>query len=318
MARNRTLSLWFATFPYAGNSTATSITWPACEWLVKTMVRLKTEKKFTERIHQVWLNSYADTPITMTRNLAVKDAQQAGADILVMLDSDMQPDVHQYDDPSFVPFIDAAFDFIYEHYDAGPRVVAAPYGGSPPYENCFEFLWRRYSNLGDEAPFTLEQYTREEVMYLAGIQPVAAAGTGLIAYDIRAFDLIKRPYFNYEWDDEAATKKASTEDVQNLRDISVAGMRRLNQDVVHVAWSSWAGHLKNWCVKKPQPYTTRMVSANLAKAMERPEPKDGRVYRVENLLGPQTRKLFDNMPPPLRARADIRATDAAPQTATVQ
>lgn len=312
MPKNRTLSIWFATFPYAGNSTGTSITWPAAQWLVQTMVRLKTDPKFTSRLHDVWLNSYADTPITMTRNLAVKDARQSGADILVMLDSDMHPDVHLGEHADAVPFMDAAFDFIYERYDRGPHVVGVPYGGSPPFENCFEFVWRRHANLGHEAPFELDQYKREEVMYLSGIQEVAALGTGIIMYDMRAFDLIEPPYFQYEWTDATASKKASTEDVQNTRDISLAGIQRLGYNPVHVAWSSWAGHLKTWCVKKPQPYTASCVSDNLAKALHRANVSDGRKVQIENVLGPATRKLFDALDRK-SAPLNVQAVDKQPE-----
>lgn len=304
MPKNRTLSVFVACFPYSGNSTGSSLTWPTAEWLIKTMVRLKTEKKFTSRIHQVLLNSYSDTPITLTRNLAVKDAQESNCDVLIMIDSDMHPDVHLGDHDDAVPFIDAAFDFIYDNYDKGPHVVAVPYGGTPEFENCFEFVWRRHANLGHEAPFELDQYNREEVMYLSGIQEAAAVGTGLIAYDIRAFDLINRPYFQYEWTDESASKKASTEDVQNTRDISLSGCRKLGYNPIHVAWSSWSGHLKTWCVKKPQPYTASCVAENLAKALTRPDVKDGRQVQLENILGPATNRLFEGMPPPIRVSSE--------------
>lgn len=319
MPTNRKLSLMLVTFAYSGNSTGSSLCWPTAEWLIKTAVRLKTEEKFTSRIDQdrIFIKSISDTPITATRNAAIKEAQEGGIDLVLMLDSDMSPDVHVGEHPDAVPFFDTAFDFIYERYEQGPNFVAAPYGGAPVHENVFGFCWERHSNLGEEAPFELRQYNREECVYFSGIREAAAAATGLILYDIRCFDLIDRPYFQYEWTDESQSKKASTEDVQNTRDISMAGLTRYGYNPCNIAWSSWAGHNKNWCVKKPQPYTASMVSKTLTNALSRKDLADGRVVQVENLLGPQTRKLFANMPPDIRVTSRIQATDSAPEPVEV-
>ena len=81
MPKNRTLSVMFATFPYAGNSTGSSLNWPTSEWLTKTFCRLKTEEKFTSRMHALGMDKFADTPITMTRNKAVFEARRQGFDI---------------------------------------------------------------------------------------------------------------------------------------------------------------------------------------------------------------------------------------------
>lgn len=310
MPKNRTLSVYFATFPYAGNSTSTSITYPACEWLMKTMVRLKTEEKFTSRVHDIHITPYADTPIYMTRNAAVKDARRGGFDLLVMLDSDMQPDLLLGKDADAVPFLDAAFDRIYEKYDDGPRFVAAPYGGTPPIENCFEFIWRRHNN-SPTAGFELDQYHREEVMYKSGIQTAAAAPTGLIMYDMRCFDLIEPPYFHYEFTDAEQTKKASTEDVQNTRDISLVGIQKYGYNPCEIAWSSWAGHLKTSCVGKPQEFTADMVSDSLAKSLRRHSLNEGRKVQLQNVLGPATERLFASLDTPVLQATDGRSAEVA-------
>lgn len=267
----RKLNIFFAFFAYAGNSTGTSEVSDIREWFTKLIIKLKTDPKFTERIGNIDMATIADTPITMNRNDAVNRAKELGSDIIVMVDSDMRPDVHLHDgsDPTAKPFFDVAFDAIYQHYDKGPLVIAAPYGGCPPHENMFVFTWSAKGNLGAESPIELRQYTREEAAQLSGLQPAAALPTGLIAYDMRAFDLIEHPYFYYEWTDPRQIAKASTEDVTNTRDISLAGQAALGYNPVYCAWSSWAGHLKTWCVKKPTPYTVENVSGNLAKALVR-------------------------------------------------
>jgi hypothetical protein len=287
--------------------------------MAHSLVRLKTEEQFTSRINDVIIHSFPDTPITMNRNAAVKEARRVGADVILMLDSDMDPDVMVGQDPDAVRFLDTAFDRIYTMWDKGPRFVAAPYCGSPPYENIFGFTWHRHANLGDFANFELRQYHREEAMYMSGIHEAAAAATGLIMYDMRCFDLIQPPYFKYEWTDEAECKKASTEDVQNTRDISLAGIQQLGYNPCEIAWSCWAGHLKNWCVKKPQIYTASMVSNNLKQAIGRRDVTEGRKVQLENLLGPATAKLFDGldtpviqMPPPESKGDDDTQPTAVP------
>lgn len=287
----RKLNVFLATFPYSGNSTGTAMTWPAARWLIHTMSRLRVEEKFRDRIGSVKLNSYADTPITMTRNLAVKEARQAGCDAILMLDSDMHPDVHLGERPDAVPFFDTAFDRIYSKWDEGPRVVAAPYMGSPPFENGFVFVWEQHANLGEEAPFELRQYTRSECARMSGIHEAAALPTGCIMYDMRCFDLIAPPYFQYEWTDETQSKKASTEDVQNTRDISLSGIKKLGYNPCECAWSCWAGHLKNWCVKSPNIYGADLVSKTLQSAMGR-APTNERLVMVENLISPEVERLL--------------------------
>ena len=265
----RKLNVLFAFFCYTGNSTGTSVVWPVASWWAQTACRLKTEEKFISRIGDFWEYEVSDTPITMTRNKVVEVARKRGADIIVMVDSDMHPDVHLKDDPTAERFFDVAFDAIYEHWDKGPLVVGAPYGGSPPHENMFVFTWEAKANMGDESPFELRQYLRSEAQQMMGLQECAALPTGLIAYDIRAFDCIEKPYFAYEWLDESASQKASTEDVQNTRDISLSCIKIHGYNPLRCAWSSWAGHGKYWCVGKPNKYTADDVAGNLVKAVER-------------------------------------------------
>lgn len=264
----RKLSVFFAFFCYTGNSTGTSLVWSVADWYAKSLVRLRTDAKLSKIVEHVSVKHYADTPITMTRNQAVRDARAEGCDILIMVDSDMHPDVHFGEYPDAVPFLDTALDEIYRHYDRGPLVVGAPYGGAPPHENMFVFTWSSKGNLGDEAPFELRQYTREEAIQLGGVQECAALPTGLIAYDLRVFDYIDAPYFNYEWNADA-TEKQSTEDVQNTRDISLAVQHALGYNPLLCTWSSWAGHYKVWCVRKPYKYTASDVASNLSKALAR-------------------------------------------------
>lgn len=274
----RKLRLMFAFFPYAGNSTGSSIMFPVMEWWGETLLKLRTDPKFRPRVESVDLWWKADTPITMTRNAAVKAAQKQGVDVLVMVDSDITPDINLGREPDAVPFIEAAFNEIYDHYDRGPLVIGAPYGGAPPHENMFVFEWDSMMSAGDESHFRLRQYERSEAQRMTGIQEAAALPTGLIMYDMRSFELIDPPYFKYEWKDKTESEKASTEDVQNTRDIAISCMHVHGYNPIRCAWSSWVGHNKVWTVGKPAKYSASDVAETLVDAVRR------NMYRDEKLV----------------------------------
>lgn len=276
--KRRQYTLWFAFYCYAGNSTGTSLTWPVADWWGRLAGRLKTE--FSDRVESFYATKYADTPVTMTRNLAVKNAREVGADILVMVDSDMHPDMLLGVDPAAEPFFDVALGAIDSHYERGPLVVAAPYGGCPPHENQFVFTWEALGNARPETSFHLRQYTREEARQLHGLHQAAALPTGLIAYDMRAFDYIDAPYFRYEWTDKEETEKASTEDVQNTRDIGLSVQARLGYNPLLAAWSSWAGHNKVWTVAKPQVFGVENISKTFVQTIRKNVCADERLVDV--------------------------------------
>lgn len=187
MSEERKLSVLFCCYPYGGNGNTSSTHPDICDWLLKTVPIAKADP----RVSKVATANFSDTPITMTRNLSVKTARDAGYDVIVMIDSDQAPDCMLGKDPDARPFWNEAFDFIYNNYDKGPQVVGAPYCGSPPLENIFVFKWASYETDGfpDEVAVHLSQYSREEAHMMSGIQECAALPTGLIMFDIRAFEL---------------------------------------------------------------------------------------------------------------------------------
>ena len=266
------LNVFLAHFSYGGNGGFSSEHPHVRDWALETVPKMKAD----DRVGRIITRDIADTPITMTRNRVVQLARQNDCDLLLMIDSDMSPGHHK-NERWFRPFWDDAFDCIYDHWNKGPLVVGAPYGGPPPVENQYVFQWTNYMNLGDETPFSLAQYTRNEAMQQQGIQECAALPTGLILYDIRAFDLIKPPYFQYEWTDEYQSEKASTEDVQNTRDISLAGQLQLGYNPMRCAWSAYAGHCKSWIVGRPQKYGVDQITNNFKKAVERGWSRDDAV-----------------------------------------
>ncbi|MGH7127134.1 MAG: class I SAM-dependent methyltransferase, partial [Planctomycetaceae bacterium] len=264
----RRLSVFFGFPSYAGNSGTSSEVSDLREWFAPLLVKLKTDPYFTERIESIWAKTLTDTPCPMVRNRFVRLARQHGADVLVMVDSDHGL-LHHAGEPWYKPFFESSFRFLYDHYDKGPVVIGAPYVGHPPHGNCFVFRWKSGMDFGRETGFSLEQYGREEAAMLSDIQECAALPTGLIMYDMRSFDLLEPPYFRYEYADNYEDEKASTEDVQNTRDISMCGVEKLGYNPVFCNWDSWIAHYKPLACGKPTLLRVEDVTGNLRAAVER-------------------------------------------------
>lgn len=295
----------FVGFPsYGGNGGISSEVPDIREWWVDTYCKMKADP----RVGKVVSHTVGDTPITMVRNRFVKLAREQGCHLLLMVDSDQSPNKHK-NEPWYKPFWDVAFDEIYRHYGSGPLVIGAPYCGPPGAgENVYVFNFDNYGNHGSESSIRLNQYTRNHAARMSGIQPVAALPTGMILFDMRAFELVEpcklsqrqvleavrdgrmsideaerahcQGWFYYEWKDGMAAAKASTEDVTATRDIALAGQVRLGYNPLRCAWDSWVGHHKPWNVGKPDPYCVENVAKSLRNAVE----EDRRIDEVEVVL----------------------------------
>ena len=257
----------FCTFSYGGNGGISSEVPDLREWMVPLVNTLSRD----ERIDQIRVWNLADTPITMTRNRCVLMARQYGIDVLVMVDSDMKPDINS-GQPDAKPFFESSFDFLVNHYHKGPCVIGVPYCGPPPAECVYVFRWQNMQSHNPNPDFQLEMYDRHTAVRMAGIQECAALPTGLIMYDMRAFELTEpkaetdKPWFYYEWTDLFQSNKASTEDVTNTRDISLVGTQKLGYNPVYCNWDAWAGHWKPKCVGKPVVIPPAGVSEKLKEA----------------------------------------------------
>lgn len=251
-------SVFFARFPYQNAECPDS-----ADWVLKTAIKCKQDP----RIGAIFQARFDDTPITMTRNQAALAARKHGADYLVMIDSDMKPDL-----PGEEPFWETSLEFLLAHRDQ-PCMIAAPYCGPPNACNTYVFQWANWMNEGArDLDFRLEQFTREEAAVRADwfraqgkppIEQVAALPTGLIIIDTRVFDVVKPPWFYYEWKDKTESEKASTEDVTFTRDASLSGCP------VYCNWGSWAGHWKRFLVEKPQPIKVEAIQRKFVEAVLR-------------------------------------------------
>lgn len=232
-----------ARFPYGGTERTELVDWcaSAALWAAK-QPDIDGGMKF-------W--HVNDTPITMGRNLAVKVAINTGADILVMVDSDMAPDI----DKSH-PFLPHAFEFIKSRWHKSPTIISAPYCTSGPAHAPIMGRWRTEH---DGFKIATSLYTREEAAELSGIQECSLQGTGLMAIDMRVFtgfDLdgetikLPPPWFYYEYTDEYNTTKGSTEDMVFTRNVSLL-FAKYGLTVGYVDWDAWATHVKTEFIGKP-------------------------------------------------------------------
>ena len=284
------LNVFFSFYPYSGSGGVSSEHPSIRKWFARTLMAVKRD----ERIANIHTEDYADTPITMTRNRAVCQARNVGADVLVMIDSDQWPDLYLpsggIDDLYGVqksaeakPFFESSFDFLYSRRIEGkPVVVGAPYCGPPPNEVVYVFKWASRQSDHPNPDLALQMYTREEVVPMIGIHPCAALPTGCIMFDMKVFDVLPPPYFYYEYTDEFQQEKASTEDVTCTRDIALHGMHTWGHSPIHCNWSAWAGHMKPKCVGKPSLIHSNHVSRKYREAVLRDLPNDKKLIFVRN------------------------------------
>lgn len=215
--------------------------------------------------------SISDTPVTMSRNQAVQKALEYKFDYILMIDSDMIPDINVGTDPDASRFFSTAWKFMMDRLERErlgeedtsyrPATIAAPYCGPSPEELVYVFQWAAQDGDGPTPDFALKMIDRRDAAIRQGCQEVAALPTGLILYDARVFKNLPQPWFEYEWGDVAMTIKSTTEDVFQTRNASLLGFPQF------VAWDCWAGHAKTRIVGKPRLLTPDIVSGHLRTAL---------------------------------------------------
>ena len=198
----------------------------------------------------------------MSRNRALKRAQELNLQFAVFIDSDMWPDyefLHNQGQESpekgVQQFLPAALEFALQH--DGPCVVGAPYCTSPPEERVLVMRWVTVETGAPAGNAQIKSVDRGEASLMRGFEEVAALGTGLLLIDMRAIQLLPKPWFSYEFKDDAKTEKASTEDIVFTRDLHLLGVPQ------YCFWNAWSGHWKTKMVTKP----ANIPLANISKAM---------------------------------------------------
>jgi hypothetical protein len=297
----RKFSVLFAGMPYGGNGGSSQESPNVGEWLIETMLKASKDP----RIEHASYTFVSDTPATLSRNRLLRTAVEEGYDFLVFIDSDMYPDVEiaESKDPTAKPFWDSSWEFVMNHYDKGPCLIAAPYCGPPTWEeNIYMFRWRDRIRDNPQPDYQLEQFTRFEAAQRSGIEPVAALPTGLMIIDTRVTQYIKPPWFTYEYTDEYESKKASTEDVVFTRDVSITISNALGYNPCYCNWDSWAGHWKPKVVRKPRIVTAESVADIMQKAYHAGGSVDETTHFV------QRDPKLKSSSPPVRVEAKPEST----------
>lgn len=294
------LDVFVAFLTFGGNGSVSTIIPSHSDWLAETALKAKAD----DRVGRFDWGRFGDIPLDVERNKIVQYAKDKGYDVLIMLDSDNFVDKYVGSDPNAKPFWDSSFDFLYERYlRQVPTVVCCPYCGPPPddvkggMENVYVFYFSDLETADKDAPrsgIQLSPYAREHAAMMRGIQPIGAGPTGSIMYSMDAFDLFppmvnkqlvldeykdgkitgeraiqlmnRQGWFFYETN-QNRTKKESTEDVTNTREIQLAGMVKCGSPVVFCNWDAWAGHWKPKCVGKPRIMPIEAVSEMFQEAV---------------------------------------------------
>lgn len=279
-----TVDIFVASFAYGGNG-GVSMQLPILgDWWAKTYHEMMSD----DRIGRLKKQTFADTPITMTRNEAVKIAEQEGFDFILMLDSDNHPDLYLGRSVHAKPFWKSSFDFAYERLLAGlPTAIFAPYCGPPPHpvgggeEVIYAFDWEQYESDDAHSGFHLRMPSRTDAARRVGIHPAGAGPTGVILYSLTAQKLIGHPKYKYEWSDKTESQKDTTEDCYNTREISLAGWLKHKTDVLFCNWDAWAGHHKPKVVGKPVVTTIDSISEHFKQAVKDNVQSGERIMRVD-------------------------------------
>lgn len=236
---------------------------------------IETWRTAHAEIGEVVLWDLTETPIDMARNRCIIEAQEMRCDYVLMIDADMAPDEPRR---GAKPFWDTAWTWIRQQ--RVPVVVAAPYVGPGHHQNIYVFRWANWQNPEHEPSPSprLVQYSREEASERGGFEQVAALPTGLILYDLEIFKKMAPPFFYYEMD-PAHTRKLSTEDVTNTRDLTVLWSTTPGAGC-YVAWDTWARHVKLTEFGGPVPPSTATVGEFLRNSLARGMGPDDRVVDI--------------------------------------
>ena len=250
-------------------------------WVMKTIQDITAYTAIFSSVEEIVPHKEIGTPITCLRNRTVGCAIAAQCDYLLMIDSDMDPDVV----PGAPEFWATAWTFMMNRrkrerewcgigglefnfedywYHFAPATIAAPYCGASPAQPVLMLQWS--ANNGDGHPDKLMKLgliDRYDAAARTGIGKVAAMGTGLILYDTRVFFYLPPPWFDYEYTDVYRIERSSTEDVFQTRNADFLGMPQF------CAWDCWSGHWKLELISKPNPLTSEIVNDNIREAIKR-------------------------------------------------
>ena len=287
--QERKFDLLIARLCYGGNGNSTSEVADVGRYLFTLGMELGNPANYPQ-LGRIAERTWNDTPAYMVRNDICHFALQHGYDFVLMIDSDMVPDINLGKKPGAVPFFSSSLQFMLDRWDQGPCCIAAPYCGpepsphTPGAESCvYVFEWAANGADPVVSRTKLEMISRHQASRMRGIQHAAALPTGLFLMDTRVLTqgsrddpdvpLLPRPWFDYEHD-PLKREKASTEDVYFTRNCSMLGFPQFCN------WDAWAGHAKFSVIGEPMTITADMVSKDYGEALLRRWKSDDEIREL--------------------------------------
>ncbi len=225
--------MMFATFPYGGTLHSQVSDF-------KSSVILDWAEDPEIGRENIFLLATNGTPTPASRNRCLLVAEQRGIDYLLMIDSDMAPDLPY---PDAKKFWESSWAFVKNFQK--PCLIGAPYCSAPPEEKVLVSEWQNMQSENPNADFQLRLMGRTHAEMMKGITEVGALPTGLLLIDMRAIKDHPHPRCYYEYKDETESEVKCTEDSTLCRDLGYRGIP------LFCNWDAWAGHWKYKCVGKP-------------------------------------------------------------------
>ena len=184
--------------------------------------------------------------ILEARNNLAQKALDCGADYLLFLDPDMDPNAEQ-DEPHYAPFMETSIKFL-EELKAGKHgmpegslgIIAAPALSGPPEYKC---------NVFAGAPNNMRRVTQQEAMDRKGcIDRVVGIGTAVMMIPTAVFKKLPQPWFDDVYENDIKSKVWITQDINFCQQCNSNGVS------VWCSWYSFATHYKTVGIGRPDKH----------------------------------------------------------------
>lgn len=209
-------------------------------WIANAMMERFRDPELVDLIEEVKVFFVQRFPTNTTRNVITQTAQQNNIDILFCCDDDSAPN-HD--------FFKRAFQFLIKQ--EVPSLIGCPYLSSD--HNCQVFRFSTKQGSDPLCPmWEIVRIPREEAIFKQGIERIGSIGSHTFAIDMRCFDAISKPYFQYAFD-QAELNTLETEEMRAWRKMVEKGIP------LYVDWECWSGHFKSMCLQPLAPMTPEQI-----------------------------------------------------------
>lgn len=210
-------------------------------FLVEATVVTLSDPDVKRKVEDVLHIPICAFPTDKARNVLVQKAKERHVDFLFMVDSDAAPAEGWFKTA-----------LLYLMQNKYPCFVAAPYVSADGTVQVMEY---RHTDPEPTVPlerWALKHLDRLDASRRSGIEKVHSVGTHCVAYDMRVFDLVKQPYFYYQYNHDH-TDVEGTEDVMLHNNLYYANVE------CYVTWDFWAAHYKTRRLQGPVALDPKLI-----------------------------------------------------------